>query len=354
MSKESIQNKMNTLAKVLVCISLALISFGVYLDLTNDKRLIDPVKDVKPVKEEESTVSITTHDGSEIVPGNVIVNPPKSDNNTQQDPITPVKPSNQSSNNNNNNNNNNNSNSNNNNPTPTPQPKQPSIEEVNHNLRMEIQNTYGITIHYGEETVGYSVTGVSTTPIDNPNTIHNLLEQLRDTLAVYPKGLFTEIKNGGIPLTITLINYYSEKSITGVTDSSYSYANISIAAIYPFHESFYHESYHYIERYLFKKGANFNVWNSLNPEGFEYGTIYRDLSYANTFSSSAPFVNNYAQTAATEDRASTFEYMMADTKASCLNKDTIVWNKAKYMANMLETVLTSVNPNTIEHWERFL
>lgn len=356
MNKESIREKFSVFAKILVFISLALIAFGVYFDLNNETKLIDPVKDIQ--SQEENTISITTNDGSEVVPGNVIVNSTESENTTTTDPVTPVAPSNQNINP---------PNPSNNKPTTTPttpstpttptnpvQPKQPTIEEQNEALRQEIQNAYGLTILYGEETIGYTVAGVSTTPIENPNTIHNVLEQLRDTLALYPKGLFAEIKKGGIPLTITLINYYSEKSVTGVTDSSYSYANISIAAIYPFQESFFHESYHYIERFLFKRGANFNVWDTLNPEGFTYGTIIRDLSYSNTFSATAPFVNNYAQTAATEDRASTFEYMMAETKASCLNKDTIVWKKAKYMASMLETVLNTVSPNTIEHWERFL
>lgn len=366
MKNNRIREKLSVFAKILVFISLALIACGIYLDLTNETKLIDPIKDVTIINEEENTVSITTNDGSEVVPGNIIVNTKEPENNNNnntvsEQPITPVTPSNQKPTNNNSNaNSNTNTGKNNNNqttpttPAPVVEPKQPTIEELNHKLRVELQNAYGITILYGEETVGYVVGGLTTAPIDNPNTIHNILEQLRDALAVYPKGLFAEIKSGGIPLTVTLINYYSEKSVTGITDSSYSYANISIAAIYPFQESFYHESYHYIERYLFKRGANFNVWDSLNPEGFTYGTIIRDFAYANTFSATAPFVNNYAQTAATEDRASTFEYMMADTKASCLNKDTTVWKKAKYMASMLEAVLNTVNPNTTEYWERFL
>ena len=74
-----------------------------------------------------------------------------------------------------------------------------------------------------------------------------------------------------------------------------------------------------LEKYMFKKKANFNSWDSLNPTDFEYNTIDGSLSYSNTFVESAPFVNNYAQTSAAEDRASTFEYMMANTKASCLN-----------------------------------
>ena len=66
------------------------------------------------------------------------------------------------------------------------------------------------------------------------------------------------------------------------------------------------------------------------------------------------FVNNYAQIAATEDRASTFEYMMADTKASCLNKNNTVWYKATYIAMTMESVFDSIDPDTVEYWERFI
>ena len=224
----------------------------------------------------------------------------------------------------------------------------------NNLLRNKIQDSYGITIKYGEETIGYTVSNITTVPITDPEIIRQQLVQLNNTLKLYPDGMFKEIRNGGIPLTIILVKSYSQENVTGVTDSSYSFANISIAAVYPFMESFFHESYHYIERYLLKKGVDYNSWNSLNPEDFQYGVIYNNLSYSNTFMENAPFVNNYAQTAATEDRASTFEYMMASSKASCLNSQNIVWKKARYMAMTIDDVLDTVSPDVIEYCERYL
>ena len=214
-------------------------------------------------------------------------------------------------------------------------------------------------MRYGKETNGYEVAGVTTTSIEDQNTVNEQLTKLKKTLEMYPKGLFTEIKNGGIPLTIILIKSYSEPTITGVTDSSYSYANISIASEHPFEESFFHESYHFIERYLFKRGATFNNWDSLNPEGFTYNshsTGNNELSYNHTYSQTAPFVNNYAQTAGAEDRASTFEYMMSSSKASCLNYGTIVWQKADNMAQTIRLILSSVQaiPKGQVTWEQYL
>ena len=228
------------------------------------------------------------------------------------------------------------------------------LDAENDRFRKEIQNKYGIQIMYGSETDGYTVDGVQTIRLNDSNIIHDSLFRLEKCLEKYPFGMFEEIKAGGIPLTILLVDSYSDSNITGVTDSSYRYAKISLATSYPLEESFFHESYHYIERYLVKEGANFNSWNNFNPFQFEYGKIYGLYSYSNTFSSDAFFVNNYAQTMDTEDRASTFEYMMGDEKISCFNNGQIVWKKAITIARTIEFVLDSVSSSTIEYWERFL
>lgn len=360
-NKKNKKNNITYYARILIVVGLTFLIYGAILDLNNEKRLYNPVTDV--TEKEEGTVNISTIDNTEVVPGNktktttnsadTIKN--NSTNNTNQNTQTESQTTTEQP-------------AQNNTPTQqttpaqhyTPKPQQeqqpyvPTLDETNNNLRNSIQNTYGVTIKYGSETSGYTVAGISTTPINNATTVNASLTRLNAALSLYPRGMFSEIKNGGIPLTIMLINNYSENSVTGVTDSSYSYAVISIAVAYSFEESFYHESYHYMERYMFKKGANFTTWNSLNPQGFSYGNINNGLSYASTYSQDAPFVNAYAMTSAEEDRASTFEYMMAGSKASCLNYGTPVWKKSTVIKNMIETVYNTANPNTTEYWERYL
>lgn len=358
-NKKNKKNNITYYARILIVVGLTFLIYGAILDLSNEKRLYNPVTDV--TEKEEGTINISTIDNSEVVPGNktktttnsadTIKN--NSTNNTNQNTQTESQTTTEQP-------------TQNNTPTQqttpaqnyTPKPQQqpyvPTLDETNNNLRNSIQNTYGVTIKYGSETSGYTVAGISTTPINNATTVNASLTRLNAALSLYPSGMFSEIKNGGIPLTIMLINNYSENSVTGVTDSSYSYAVISIAVAYSFEESFYHESYHYMERYMFKKGANFTTWNSLNPQGFSYGNINNGLSYASTYSQDAPFVNAYAMTSAEEDRASTFEYMMAGSKASCLNYGTPVWKKSTVIKNMIETVYNTANPNTTEYWERYL
>ncbi len=361
-NKKNKQNNVTYYARILIVVALTFLIYGAILDLNNDRRLYNPVTDI--TEKEEGTVNISTIDNSEVVPGNKTKTTTNSadtiknnnTNNTNQNTQTenqttteqptqnntPAQPSTPAQNNNQQQ------------PQQEQQPYIPTLDETNNNLRNSIQNTYGITVKYGSETNGYTVAGISTTPITNSTTVNAALTRLNQALSLYPSGMFSEIRNGGIPLTIMLINNYSENSVTGVTDSSYSYAVISIAVAYSFEDSFYHESYHYIERYMFKKGASFTTWNSLNPQGFSYGNINNNLSYASTYSQDAPFVNAYAMTSAEEDRASTFEYMMAGSKASCLNYGTTVWKKSTVIKNMIETVYNTASPNTTEYWERYL
>ena len=267
-------------AKILIAISLAILAYGLVLDINNNIRLIDP----------ESGVSIIDDDNGNFV---------SVDNN----------------NNNNTNDNNENSNTNNNNGRNSSNNRSQSNTNTNNvdsnalnSLRNSIQQKYNVSIKYGGETEGYTVGGLSTVALYDNNIIYNSLVELNNILGLYPYGIFTEIRNGGIPLTIYLINYYSDNTVTGATDSNYSYANISLAVIYPLDESFFHESYHYIERFILKKGLGYNsvTWNSYNPFDYNYGTIINEFSYKNTFSPDSFFVNNYAQVSAEEDRASTF------------------------------------------------
>ena len=105
---------------------------------------------------------------------------------------------------------------------------------------------------------------------------------------------------------------------------------------------------------MYAKGANYTTWNTLNPIGFNYGEANNSYSYVSTGNINASFVNNYAQTDQYEDRASTFEYMMDDTEAGCLQTGTPIWKKAKYISEQVDAVFQTVSPNILEYWERYV
>ena len=334
------------LAKLLISFSILFIGFGVVLSFSDNDVVLHPVYDVTVAVSDNNGISVTTVDNDEnnesIVENNVSnINGQTS---TENKPIVQGTPSEK-----------NNFNSSNNNVTNFSQtPVTPTIEEKNVSLRGVIENTYGVVVKYGNETNGYNIGGMSTISIGDANTINVALDNLNKALALYPTGFFQEINEKGYPLTFYLIKRYSKDNVTGVTDSSTKNIVISIATDYDFADTFHHEVYHYMERYILSTGFTFTSWNTLNPSDFNYGIFNGNYSYAKTYSEDAFFVNTYAMTDQYEDRASTFEYMMKSSKASCLNYGKTVWLKAKTMCEQIDYFFSTVTADNKEHWERHI
>lgn len=320
------------MAKILLSFSLVLILIGIGLNL-DEKKVMDPVLNTHTIGENETAnINITTTQTPIKVtetspPSNKSNNLGISGNNKNQ--ITSDSPKN---------------------PIPNP----PSIETTNDNLRKNIESKYKITVRYGVETNGYTVAGLSTECLTDANRINQLLSELNYNLSLYPPDFLNETRQGGYTLTIYLIKRYSQDNVTGITDSTTKNVVISLATDYSYIESMHHELYHYIEKYMYQRGANYTTWNSLNPPGFNYGSENSSLSYANTKNANAFFVNTYAQTDQFEDRASTFEYMMSQNEENCLQTGTTIWKKAKYICEQIDAVFQSATPSTIEYWERFI
>lgn len=328
------------LAKVFIAFSFVLVFVGIGLNLDN-KTLMNPVTGTHTIGNSNNDINITTTDAT--IP---------SDSSGGENSNSQTNGSTGSSNV-----------GGNGNSATTPSTgeryqstteSQSGIDTTNNDLRNSIQNRYGITVRYGAETNGYTVGGLSSIMLSDANRINELLNSLNYNLSLYPSGFFQETKQGDYSLTIYLLKRYSQENVTGITDSTTKNVVISLATDYSFVESLHHELYHYIEKYMFYRGANYTTWNSLNPVGFNYGKTNTAISYVNTQDPYASFVNIYAQTDEYEDRASTFEYMMSPSEASCLVTGTTIWKKAKYMCEQIDAVFQSVSPSVTEYWERYI
>ena len=337
------------LAKVLIALSFVLILLGVGLDLETNI-LIQPTRNTHTIASSTpADINITTTD-TPISETTTTETPQKTPDNNKGTNSSQSSGTGSSNNNNSNNTDNN------------YQAKKPqqnvtapeTIESKNNTLRNQIENKYNVDIRYGTETNGYTVGGLSTVMLTDANRINALLNELNRNLALYPNSFFKEINTGNYNLSIYLLKRYSQKNVTGITDSTSQHVIISLATDYSYIESLHHELYHYIEKYMYKRGANYTTWNLLNPDGFSYGNINKGYSFTNGNNRNAFFVNDYAQTDPYEDRASTFEYMMAQSEASCLQTGTTIWKKAKYMCEQIDAVFQTVSPNVTEYWERFV
>ena len=332
-----IREKKIKFAKLLLALSLVLILTGIGLHLDEEKSLNLTTKTHMIGELSQQDISITTTDdpiGEDITSNNNTSQTEEITPETKTPPVENINPTTKEA-------------ASDNSPPVT-------IQDTNNTLRNSLQNQYGITIRYGAETNGYMVAGLTTNHLTDPNRINEILNTLNVALSHYPSGIFTETKQAGYTLTIYLIKSYSQNNVTGITDSTTKNILISLATDFSFEESLYHEVYHYLEKYMYAKGANYTTWNSLNPPEFSYGKTNSNLSYTTANNPNSYFVNNYAQTDQYEDRASTFEYMMDDVEASCLTTGTPIWKKAKYICEQIDAVFQSVSPTVTEYWERFI
>ena len=229
------------------------------------------------------------------------------------------------------------------------------LESENNILRDKIEKKYGIKVKYGVQTNNYFIGDLKVISISDDENIRRGLQELENALALYPIDFFKEFNKLGFNLNVLLIQKYDSANVTGITELYDDVVNISISMDYPFNESFHHEVYHYIEHFIEKKGGKFSIWNTFNPSNFIYGDIDSNLSFNQTLMPDAFFVNNYAQSSADEDRASTFEYMTADSKYVCYNSRKYpIWKKSYYMSLMIDTYFDTVDSEVIEYWERFI
>lgn len=341
------------LGKLLFSLSFVFIFTGLYLNKLEKQMFYDPINDVVAIAPDDGNkVIISTTDGDV-----------EEVNNNPSIPIdngSNINNSDNSTDNNSNNNSTNISDNSNNTNEDVNHDINPSISnddviDENDILRRSIEDTYGIKVKYGDEVSNYQAGSMNVTPILDKEIIKNGLEQLKETLKLYPQDFFREFLNEDLSLEVFLIKSYSKDNVTGVTDLFGNRVIVSIAMDYPCFESFNHEIYHYIEHFIVRKQGEFSAWNMYNPNDFSYGTVNSNYSYTKTQKADSVFVNNYAQTNPYEDRASTFEYMMASNKIPCFNSSNYpIWKKSSYMALMIDTYFDTVSPSVIDYWERFI
>lgn len=374
----------NKIASIMIFFAILLIMTGLYMNFSTSD-VLDPIRDVDKANDNPGEVTITTNDGKPPATNSNDTNT-NTNNGSSDTPITNDNTGNNTSSgtdlnpstSNGNTNTGSNTNSSNNNtgnnsgsnttpstpipdPTPTPEPtpepapdSTPVVDPLT-NYRKQIEDTYGIKVLYGSETNGYVVGSLGTTAITDTNVMKSTLEQLNTALSMYPNGFFREFSKQNMSLNVYLIKNYSAENVTGVTDFAPRRTIISIATDFPFDESFHHEMLHYIEHYIESAGGRFTAWNSFNPLDFTYGVENSSYSYSKTGTPGSYFVNNYAQTSANEDRASTFEYMTASVKYSCYDSnDYPIWKKSNYLSTMIETYFTTVSSSVVDYWERYI
>lgn len=201
-----------------------------------------------------------------------------------------------------------------------------------HKIAQEIVDDYGIEIYIQEEcdevgieapfSFGHDFVIEST--LDKAMGYFDLpdyLSYLQQTLSIYPKDMFEPFKKYGGNLRILLPNGIREEGSryfpSGVTTSKDGWYNIYVGLAGFDIITVQHELWHAFEYRIKDEFPDaFTLWETLNPEGFQY--LNQDYDNDNKPEinpslllpeTTAWFARNYSVTNAREDRASLYEML---------------------------------------------
>ncbi len=201
-----------------------------------------------------------------------------------------------------------------------------------HKIAQEIMDDYGIEIYIQEEcdevgieapfSFGHDfVLGSTLDRSLGYDHLPDYLSYLQETLSVYPREMFETFRKYGGNLRILLPNGIREEGSryfpSGVTTSKDGWYNIYVGLGRFDIITFQHELWHAFEYRIKDEFPDaFTLWDSLNPEGFQY--LNKDYDNDNKPEidpslllpeTTAWFARNYSVTNAQEDRASLYEML---------------------------------------------
>lgn len=224
-------------------------------------------------------------------------------------------------------------------------------------LRKKIENTYGITIKYGNELGSYRPKRLTPTILNDKEKIKKELNLINNELKKYPTGFFRDFS--GMPLTIYLVSSVPGNVFSGFTDREFmSDIKITLTENYFFEYTLNHELMHYIDAYLEIKmyPANpYDEYMALNPLDFNYGTINKNYNYGNNgVIKGAYFIDDYAQSSVREDRAELFKNMITRLykPAGMFDNGEILQKKAFIIDKQIRQYFKSANGTT--YWDKII
>lgn len=254
-----------------------------------------------------------------------------------------------------------------------------NVEAENKMYIKNIKEEYGIKIRYGKDIEEF-VKKVNASPQYDVYIINNNLRIIYKALEKYPSSVFDMSRNKKYPITIFIVDKFSNNNLALAARSSLNDFRLYISNTLNYERAFHHEMYHLLEYYMEDtKRHLFAAWNELNPVDFEYESditkltdeyVYKEVANAlaseeslkykedtknyvvneayitsnsNTYNTLNPyFVTKYSKVTQKEDRAEIFaEMMITNKKPKYLYKEQNIRKKADVMVNTIRTNITS-------------
>lgn len=240
----------------------------------------------------------------------------------------------------------------------------------------EIENKYGVKIKIGKECAGF-IGGYAVTPLEDFENVKEALEVLDAELAKYPANFLSQVKYDGYDT----IDFYVASTLIGMGNGNLDFAGgfqneignemlvvIDFTNLYGSHSTVHHELSHILDDFVAnKRGFDEDKWKSFNSVNSGYADMYtydygmfgfggtEDFvyNYGDADNDDACFVDSYAMTYPTEDRARIWENVMMGEEFLDFTKAPILMEKLNYYVLCIrQTFDTTGWDNVI--WEKYL
>lgn len=233
----------------------------------------------------------------------------------------------------------------------------------------ELHGTYpdGITIFTGEDVMLPETEGYIKEKVDDEYKINIIQNQLDAVFEKYPDGFWDELLyEGSYPrksLVICLCGAleneggYVEKPLGFAFQTHDTYFVLvdisSTTEDSDYSPTFYHEFMHTIDAALYEKREEYEGWEELLPEDFEYN-VYEQTEDKVLYSvklKDVYFVDSYGKTNQLEDRATIMAAMM-DFGMDYYKKCAPLYKRMQYMDEILKKNFRTVRECDNPYWAR--
>ena len=225
---------------------------------------------------------------------------------------------------------------------------------------------YGLQIRIWEDGGKAVPDGYRVTTEYDVERYDSFLPLLEKAISAYPQEIYEKLskKSGNGKLTVSLAReiYGSdelgsptpEQSVFFIKDGS-SYLLLTLDE--NIEKTYYHELFHAMDSYIIMEAKAFDDWNTLNPEGFEYGSgdpegENRDPGLYQEGENRA-FIDLHSMSYPKEDRARIMEYAMTSGNQSCFTTETMV-KKLETLCTGIRKAFGLKDETQIYHWEQYL
>ena len=248
----------------------------------------------------------------------------------------------------------------------------PEASEAMAQLRQkadELETTYGVTIWIGEE-CQTEFWDFRAELITDWEEISQELDSLEIALASYPENFFRQLKFDYVQgIQIHLVQNLEATTGDRVGGSYSAFAQqmgdhyMVVSDILVTNEyTYYHEFSHVIDRYLEsdswqREDALYSEdgWSALNPDGFDYTYYYGgDFSWYDYDYHSRWFIDSYATTFPTEDRARVMEYAMMGHSGWYFEGNDGLISKLDYYSRCIRDAFDTTLWPEVTLWEQYL